>query len=400
MNDAASLHNDHFGDAATAVVNSPGRINLIGEHTDYCGLPVLPMAIAESIQFAASERAQPGLIAVSTLDGAVIDSDSARAAPGWAKYVLAVLDQIQPLAPGRGAQLALDGDLPSTGGLSSSSALSVGCVIALNEVWDVGLDAEELVAAAVRAEQSAAIAGGAMDQTVIAFARPGHALRIDFDPSAHTHIPMPESFVWIAGYSGTKAPKGESAANSYNSFVLASRAAAALLGDAPDPSGETAPQLSRVRTADQESISALPTISVAQAAAISQTDNLGLPLDRQLDLRISAEHVLSEADRVDAAEQAIRGADLEEMGRLMDASHLSLTRYGASTPSLDRLVAAARNAGAAGARLTGAGFGGWAIALTTEERAMAVQAAMESACGGPILVATAEGGALWSLDAR
>lgn len=400
MNDAASLHSDHFGEAAAVIVNSPGRINLIGEHTDYCGLPVLPMAIAESIQFAASERDQPGLVAVSTLDGAVVDSDSAEADPGWAKYVLAVLDQIRQVAPGRGARLALDSDLPSTGGLSSSSALSVGCAIALNEVWDAGLDGAELVAVAVRAEQTAAIAGGAMDQTVIAFARPGHALRIDFDPSAHRHIPMPESFVWIAGYSGTKAPKGESAADSYNSFVLASRAAATLLGDSPDTTDGRAPQLSRVRMAEGEAISALPTISVAEAAAVSQTGALGLPLDRQLDLGVSAEHVLSEADRVDAAEKALLHADMEEMGRLMNSSHLSLARYGASTPSLDRLVAAARDAGAAGARLTGAGFGGWAIALTTGERSKAVQAAMDSACGGPIFVAAAEGGALWSLSAR
>lgn len=400
MNDARSLHSEYFGTAATVLIDSPGRINLIGEHTDYCGLPVLPMAIAQSIQFAASERSEPGLVAVSTLDGAVIDSASAEAGPAWAKYVLAVLDQIRPLAPDRGIRLALDGDLPSTGGLSSSSALSVGCAIALNEVWGAGLEAADLVAAAVRAEQTAAIAGGAMDQTVIAYARPGHALRIDFDPRAHRHVPMPREFVWIAGYSGTKAPKGESAANSYNSFVLASRAAAAMLGDSADPASDHLPQLSRVRNASMEETAALPTISVAKAAAISRTPDLGLPADHQLDLRVSAAHVLAEASRVDEAEQALVDGDMEHMGQLMDASHFSLVRYGASTPSLDGLVAAARDAGAAGARLTGAGFGGWAIALTNSQTSVAVRAAMESVCGGPTFVATAEGGALWSLSAR
>ncbi len=400
MNAAGILHSDYFAAAASLLVDAPGRINLIGEHTDYCGLPVLPMAIAESIQFAASERRQPGLVAVSTLDGSAVDSESAEVRPAWAKYVLAVLDEVRPLAPERGIRLALDGDLPSTGGLSSSSALSVGCAIALNEIWGIGLEAADLVAIAVRAEQSAAIAGGAMDQTVIAYARPGHALRIDFDPSSHRHIPIPADFVWIAGYSGTKAPKGQSAANSYNALGLSSRAAAALLGDTADESSDYVPQLSRVRHASADDLAALPTLSVEQAARISGSPLLGLPADQKLDLRISAEHVLTEAIRVDDAEQALAAGDAEHMGQLMDASHLSLARYGASRPSLDRLVAAARSAGAIGARLTGAGFGGWAIALTDSQHSNAVRMAMESACGGPTFVATAEGGALWSLNAR
>ncbi|MGI9609064.1 MAG: hypothetical protein ACR2NL_02095, partial [Acidimicrobiia bacterium] len=337
---------------------------------------------------------------VSTLDGGVVASESAEAKPGWAKYVLAVYEELRPLAPESGARLALDGDLPSTGGLSSSSALSVGCTIALNETWELGLDSAELVATAVRAERTAAIAGGAMDQTVIAYARPGHALRIDFDPPAHRHIPMPESFVWVAGYSGTKAPKGESAANSYNSFVLASWAAAALLGDAPEPDSSHTPQLSRVRSASPESVAALPKLSVEEAAAISSSSQLNLPADQQLDLRVSAEHVLTEAARVDEAEEALAAGDAEHMGRLMDASHHSLASYGASTAALDRLVAAARAAVAAGARVTGAGFGGWAIALTEGQHSGAVQSAMEAACGGPTFVATPEGGALWSLNAQ
>lgn len=400
MNRAESLHRDQYGTAASVVIDSPGRINLIGEHTDYCGLPVLPIAISQSIQIAASEQAEPGLVATSSLDGRVVRSDSDDGVPpAWAKYVLAVLDQIQPLAPGRGARLALDSDLPSTGGLSSSSALTVGCLIALNEVWGLGLEPGDLVTAALLSEQSAAIAGGAMDQTVIMYARPGHALRIDFDPPNRRHIRLPEEFVWVAGYSGTKAPKGESAAVSYNSFVLASRAAAVLLGDSPG-ADERLPQLSRVRNASAEELAKLPTIPVAEAAALTETGALGLPATRPLDLRVSAEHVLSEAARVETAERALVDGDLETMGRLMNESHLSLVRYGASTPSLDRLVAEARAAGAAGARVTGAGFGGWAIAVTNREHLNEVRAAMNAACGGPTFVASAQGGALWSLNAQ
>jgi galactokinase len=399
VTDAAATHLSRFGTAPSLVVDSPGRVNLIGEHTDYCGLPVLPMAIHQGIQIAASESAEAGLTAVSTLDNATVSSDRAFEHHGWGKYVLAVLDQIGPRVEGRGARLAIDSDLPETGGLSSSSALSVGCLVAPNELWGLSLSPEEIVTGSVTSERTAAIAGGAMDQTVITFARPGSALRIDFDPPAHSHIPMPRDFIWVAGYSGTRAAKGEAAAAAYNSFVLASRAAAVVLAEALGRDAGTPPLLSKVRAASADQIAELPTIPVRTATAITGGDDLDLSPDRPLDLRLSATHVLSEAARVDAAEAALVEGDRDGFGRLMDKSHSSLRRYGASTESLDSLVAAARGAGAAGARVTGAGFGGWAIALTSPEAADLVTEAMEGATGGPTFVATAGGGALWSLNA-
>lgn len=400
MTDASAIHTSRFGAAPSVVVNSPGRINLIGEHTDYCGLPVLPMAIREGVQIAASESPEPGLVAVSTLDDAVVSSAASAERRGWAKYVLAILDQIGARAAGRGARLAIDSDLPATGGLSSSSALSVGCLIALSELWGLSLSPVEIVTGSMAAEQAAAIAGGAMDQTVIALARPGHALRIEFDPPSHRHIPMPDDFAWVAGYSGTRAAKGESAAAAYNSFVLTSRAAAAALAGQLGRHAGTPPLLSKVGDASPDQIAALPAMSVESAAAITGGDSLGLDPAGTLDLRTSTEHVLSEASRVDAAEWALVGGDRDELGRLMDASHASLQVYGASTESLDGVVTSAREAGAAGARLTGAGFGGWAIALTSPENVDAVRAAMEATGGGPTFIAKAGGGALWSLHGQ
>ncbi len=393
MNGATELYASHFGEDPGVVVRAPGRINIIGDHTDYCGLPVLPMAIGQAVYVAGGERSAPGLTAISSLDGGIVDSDATREQPPWSRYVLAVLAELRPLAPQRGANLALDSDLPATGGLSSSSALTVGCLTALNELWDVGLPPDDLVVTALAAERKAAIAGGAMDQTVITFARPGHALRIDFDPPLRRNVPIPDGFAWIAGYSGTRAPKGETALDSYHSFVLASRAAAVLLGD---DSGAAA-QLSRVRHATAEELAGLPTVTVADAAHLAGDDDLGLPLLRRLDLRVSAEHVLAEAERVDLAETALRAGDLPALGELMTESHHSLRRYGSSTPDLDKLVAAAAAADAAGARVTGAGFGGWAIALSRPDLAQPVADAMEAACGGPTFLATPQGGALWSL---
>lgn len=354
------------------------------------------MAVRQAVQVAASHGDGPQVHAVSSLDGRSIGSDTGSD-PGWAKYVRAVFEVVRAVAPGRSARLAIDGDLPSTGGLSSSSALSVGCLYAVNELWELGLGAAAIIDLALAAERKAAIAGGAMDQTVIALARPGHALRIDFDPPSHRHVAMPDHFTWVAGYSGETAPKGDTAADAYNSFVLASRAAARQLSAQLDIDAGSPPLLSRVSSAPAELISQLPTIPVAAAAELVGGENLGLEPGRLLDLAISAGHVLSEATRVDQAEEAMAAGDIAEVGRLMDESHTSLGRYGSTTSNLDRLVAAARDAGAVGARVTGAGFGGWAIALAPPSATASVSNAMEAACGGPTFVATAEGGAAWSL---
>jgi len=358
------------------------------------------MAVRQGIQISAGESPEPGLVATSTLDNAIVSSVAAGERRGWARYVLAVLDEIGPAAENRGARLAIDSDLPATGGLSSSSALSVGCLIALSKLWGLALGPQEIVARSMAAEQAAAIAGGAMDQTVITLARPGHALRIEFDPPSHRHIPMPEEFTWVAGYSGTRAAKAESAAAAYNSFVLASRAAAALLAEQLGRTAGDPPLLSRVGDASPDQIAALPRLSVEAAAAITGGDRLGLDPGETLNLRMSAEHVLSEAARVDSAERAVLAADGAELGRLMNASHASLRKYGASTEALDAVVAAAGEAGAVGARLTGAGFGGWAIALTSSPNAAAIRDAMKAAGGGPTFIAQPGGGALWSLHAR
>ncbi len=393
------LHFSRYGRAPDLIVRSPGRINLIGDHTDYCGLPVLPMAIGQAVSVAAGTAAAPGLSAVSTLDGRSWHTLSPEPAPPWGKYIrsiFTVLTEAAPTSRDYGAVLTVGSDLPATGGLSSSSALTVGCLLALDHIWHLDLGPTRLVDLAVEAERLVAVAGGRMDQTVITFARPRHAMRIDFDPPSIRHLTIPEGFVWVAGYSGSPAPKAESALASYNSFVLSARAAAALLGD----TAGSPPQLSRVRHAAADEVAALPVVTAREAAEIIGGDPLGLEPDTTLDLAMAAGHVLAEAQRVDNAEAALSAGDSAGFGRLMAESHASLRAYGASTPRLDSLVAAARSAGALGSRVTGAGFGGWAVALTSHGAAEGVRAAMEEVCGGPTFFATADGGALWSLNRR
>jgi len=157
--------------------------------------------------------------------------------------------------------------------------------------------------------------------------------------------------------------------------------------------------LSRVRHASADAMAELPTVTVAEAAAMTGGESLGLAQDQLLDLRVSAEHVLSEATRVGRAADALRSGDRPGMGLLMTESHRSLGRYGSSTPGLDRLVEAAIEAGADGARVTGAGFGGWAIALAADAAVDGVISAMAEACGGPAFEVVAHGGVLASLNA-
>ncbi len=402
---ASQLLRDRFGVEPATVVRSPGRVNLIGEHTDYSLLPVLPMAIGRRIEVAATAAGDETVTAVSATEGPELSIATAApvsAAPGWGKYVRGCLEALGERGLGRGAHLAVTTNLDAGGGLSSSSALTVGVLESLNRVWDLGLGREEIIDLAITAERATGVEGGSMDQTVIVLAAAGHALRIDFADPATRHVPVPPELSFVIGYSGTSAPKTAAVRDHYNGCVVSCRAAAVLLaaatgGDPGDP-----PALGRVAAlVTKDDVASLPeTIDAAGAARRAGTDVKAVtaltagvyPTSVRLRVREAARHVLAEAERVDAAEHALRSGDGAGLGSLFDASHESLTRFGVTTPQLDAVVAAARSAGAFGARLTGAGFGGWAVAASHPGAVPEITAAMIRATGGPALeVKAAEG---------
>lgn len=395
---------DRRGGPPAAVVRSPGRVNLIGEHTDYSLLPVMPVAIDRSVYLAVSPGPAGRLIADSLSLPDPLEVDLAAvpvAATGWHRYLLAAVRVLAP-AEGQGARILIGGDLPPTGGLSSSSALTVGVLAALNQVWALGIPRSGYPELAVRAERSIGVEGGAMDQTIISLAREGAALRIDFDPPAHRYVPLPPGLGLVAAYSGTPAPKGGDANHSYNLRVVASRAAALMLGRETGVEVGSPPSLSRVaaRAGIETAAAALPVEMSAHRVArlvgagpetiVSLAAGRFDP-DTPLPLRAVAVHVLSESRRVDEAEEAL-GSDLDRFGRVLDASHRSLQVFGASSGPLDRLVEAMRSAGAYGARLTGAGFGGYAVAAVPVAKVPAVVAAAEAATGGPAFAVEASAG--------
>lgn len=374
-----------------AIVSAPGRVNLIGEHTDYSLLPVLPFAIDRRLTVAASRGPRLAIHSEQHPRRPLIDRSSGE---GWHRYVEAVAETVGFAG---GVLAIIDSDLPYTGGLSSSSALAMAMTAAL---WSLGgrhPAADEVASAAAAAERLAGVESGEMDQTVIAHAREGHAMRIDFPPGrppVFRYIPMPPGAATVVAYSGEPAEKGGAARVAYNSRVVGGRVATVLLArrlEAPLP---VPPVLGGV--ADHPGIidlaRELPASTTPAEAARFGAVDVGLlvdfavgsfPVDAPVPVRAVAHHVLTEAARVGRAEEALAGEDLEGLGVLLDESHASLQDFGASTPALDRLVEAMREAGALGARLTGAGFGGNAVALCRPADVDPVLVAARHAGGGP-----------------
>ena len=390
---------DRYGVRPDVEVRSPGRVNLIGEHTDHQLLPVMPMAIDRSINVQAAADAPGRLRAASLTQDGTADLDLAAPLPhgtGWLVYLHAALRALveRTELPGHGARLLVDADLPSTGGLSSSAALLVGLCETLNRLWSLGIPREELPVLAGRAEHSMGLESGGMDQTVVALATAGHALRIDFAPLRWEAVPLPGEMAIVAAYSGQSAHKGEGANLAYNSLVASCRAATLVLAERLGVAVEGPVVLRAVAGHPDAEAAALdlsesttPTAVAAELGIdpglIVQLTAKRLPLDLPLDLRNRALHVLSEARRVGEAQAALAAGDTAGFGRLLDASHESLRRFGTSSDALDRLTAAMRAAGALGARVTGAGFGGYAVAVAPPSALGAVLAAAERATGGP-----------------
>ena len=365
-----------YGRDAEVVVRAPGRVNLIGEHTDYSLLPVMPAAIDLATTVAAIATEDGQITATSLSVGNEQPAQVLRGLPqmatsGWQRYLGGVLAELDGYRPDAGAMLLVDSNLPLAGGLSSSSSLTVGLLLCLSEVWGLELDRELICERAIAAERRLGVEGGGMDQAIILYAEAGSALRIDFLPPEKRCVPFAKELRLIVASSGATAQKGGAAMSHYNDRVRACREAAATL-------------------AQQLGLDPAPSITIGDVVHRSgiDLDHLlaharRLPEQRSRD---AVDHVIGEALRVDRFEAAMRDCDHAAIGALLDASHRSLAeKYHCSTPALDRLCAAMRDAGALGARLTGAGFGGYAMAIAPANAVDGVLTAAKRACGGPAM---------------
>jgi galactokinase len=315
------------------VAFGPGRVNLLGEHTDYNDGLCLPFAIARGVTVRA-EAIEGGRVLAHADDLDEDDefaaSDPGRDAAGWRAFVRGTFGELARAGHAvGGARLRFSGDVPRGAGLSSSAALSTALALALLALGGEGeVDRRALARLCSRVENDwVGAQTGLLDQLAALFGREGHALRLDCRDLAIEEVPLD-----LHGWTLAVAPSGHEhvhAASGYNQRRAECREAAELLG------------IASLRDAPPDAPERLPE-----------------PLNRRV------RHVLTENARVDAAVAALREGDLHRLGALIDASHASLRDdYEVSVDAVERTVARLKEAGAAGARIMGGGFGGSVLAL-------------------------------------
>ena len=337
--DVAQAFSKQFGGEPTIWVRSPGRVNLIGEHTDYNDGFVLPIAIERQIILAARPGQDDTARLYSTTMGSG-DEFSIRDighTKGWADYPRGVAWALQEAGYAlRAADIVLASDVPTAAGLSSSAAIEVGVGWTLASIGGFEVDRAQLAVLSRRAENEwVGVASGIMDQFIVALGRADHALLIDTRDLSYRLVPLPSGVSIVIADTNVKRGLVDSEYNARRAETAeaARRMGAASLRDVDWNDFET-------RSAD------LPEL-----------------------LKKRARHVVSENARVLDAVDALERGDIETVGRLMDASHASLRDdYAVSHPRLDLLVEIARSVpGVYGARMTGAGFGGATVGLVADE---------------------------------
>jgi galactokinase len=320
-------------------VFAPGRVNLIGEHTDYNQGLALPFAISEGV----TVRARA--VSAARIHAVAIDLDRQDSfaladpprAPGWRAFVRGATAELQRAGVElRGTSLKITGGVPRGAGLSSSAALEVALTLALMALTDAPeLDRVQLAKICSKVENDwVGAQTGLLDQLASLLGESDRALRIDFRTLEIQAVPLD-----LGGYRLVTLHSGESHSNAGSGYNERRRECA--------------------HASEQLGVESLRDATLDGAAG------LPAPLNRRV------EHVISENRRVQDAVAALERRDMEELGRLLDASHVSLRDcYEVSTPAVDRAVATLHEAGALGARIIGGGFGGHVLGLMAPDARM------------------------------
>lgn len=394
---------ESFGESPRWLVRAPGRVNLIGEHTDYNGLPVIPIAIDRDVRMAVSPRSDK-LVCLRNLSafGSREFALEARIPPyppgDWGNYVKAAAQGLREYCGERlrqGADVVVDGNVPSGAGLSSSSALVVASALALLAANDIEIAFTELAELLPRAERYVGTMSGGMDQTISLLAQRRKALRIDFFPVRCRPVALPDNVSILVCDSLVPAEKSGAAKAAYNQRVLECRLGCYALSRAlglHDPLVRLGDLVTRFPERSLEEYVSLLTRTLPEdpLRLVDIADAFGAPVaEVEAACAIHADearyvvtkrvrHVLAEAERVDRAEEVLKVGDAHAFGALMNASHQSCAAdYDISCADLDELVEIARGAGAIGARLTGAGFGGCTVSLVPNQQVQSVIEALD-----------------------
>ena len=356
---ATAWFRDHYGGDPDGVWHAPGRVNLIGEHTDYNEGFVLPFALGFGVRAAAARVGNAdaaagggtaGTANTAATGGGVLELSSRQApservavrigalapgsVPGWAAYAAGVAWALREAGyQFGGARLAIDSDLPQGAGLSSSAALECAVAVALTGLYGIEIPAQTLAQLARRAENDfVGVPSGIMDQSAAMLCRKGRALLLDCRTLATSHVPFDPASAGLELVVLDTRVRHDLTDGAYADRRHACEQAARLIG---------VPALRDVTDPD---------------AALRRLDD---PV-----LRRRARHVITDNHRVQAVVGLLRAGAMSEIGALLNASHLSLRDdFEISWPQADVAVATANAAGALGARMIGGGFGGSVIAL-------------------------------------
>jgi galactokinase len=336
MNQIEKKFLETFGVEPDLVAAAPGRVNLIGEHIDYSDGFVLPFAIKDRTLVAARKRNDSTVrIASAQRRNKIVTVDISKVKPGlkgeWERYALGVL---WALGVKEGVDLLIDGHVPLGAGLSSSAALECSVATAMNHLFDLGFNLEELARLTQKAEnQYVGVPCGIMDQSVSLMATQGSALLLDCRDLTTKNIPF------------------DVASSGLELLIIDTQAHHALTD------GGYAE-----RRASCESVVAKLGITSLRELSMEQLENSrGLLTETEF---IRARHAVTEMKRVLECVDALSKSEFEKVGELINQSHASLRDdYTVSCPELDTAVEAALAAGALGSRMVGGGFGGSAIAL-------------------------------------
>jgi galactokinase len=348
---AADAFRAHSGREPEGVWSAPGRVNLIGEHTDYNEGFVLPFALPLRTAVAAARR-DDHMLCIHSCQRAGegmsirLDALAPGAVEGWAAYVAGVVWSLREAGHRvDGVDLVVDGAVPAGAGLSSSAAIECAVALALTDLYDMAVAPASLARVAQRAENDfVGVPCGLMDQMVSMLATPGHALFFDTRSGATEQIGFDPAAAGLTVLVLNTHAKHSHARGAYADLRQACAEAAARLG------------LAALRD--------VPTERLDEALAVLADAPV---------LARRVRHVVTENARTVRTAELLRQGRLAEIGPLLTSSHESLRDdLEVSTPALDTVVDAAMRAGALGARLTGGGFGGCAIALVEDGLAPAI----------------------------
>jgi galactokinase len=332
-----------YGTDPEGVWAAPGRVNLIGEHTDYNDGFVMPFALPHTTVAAVSRR-EDGLLRLHSADaeGGVVELGADERAEGWAAYPAGVVWALRDAGHAvGGADIHYESTVPVGAGLSSSAALEVVTALALNDLYELGLEPWRLARLCQRAENVYVGAPtGIMDQTASACCTAGHALFLDTRDLSQRQIPVD----------------------------LAAQGLRLLVVDTQVKHAHSEGEYGKRRAGCEAAAAALEVDALRDVPFEGLADTLARLDDEEL-VRL-ARHVVTEDHRVEQVVRLAEDADFRAIGPVLTAGHVSLRDdFRISCPELDLVVSAANDSGALGSRMTGGGFGGSAIVLVEDAAA-------------------------------